>query len=285
MDKDRKNELIVGSFTALALLTLVTMIFMLNGLQCGQGEDEYQVRFLYVANLEPQAPVYFAGYKVGKVREIILNTDDTEPVLVRFVVPRSIKLRRDVLATIEMSGLVGQMNISLMPVGDTEPYLTARDVIDGSEPMMFSSIITMIKEKGGSIADQTQVVLESVNRLLSDNAVQDDFKTTISNAADASAKADALLASLQAVVNENRGGVRNTVANVSDVSGDLRQIAGNIDRTVVAVRLLSENVNGMTGENRENIQKLLANLTTTSEHFKAFSADIEANPWKLLRKP
>ncbi len=284
MDKDRKNEIIVGIFTSAALLVFVGLIFMLNNASCDRIERTYTARFLYVDTLEEKAPVTYAGCKIGQVERVVV-TRDTEPVLVTFTLTGDIPLRRDVIATIETTGFIGQKYIALMKVSDTETELGEQDVIDGVEPLMMSSVFTLIHRRGDEISTQLRAMLDGVNSILTDQAVQTDLRQVIAHASAATAHADELLVASRDVLNENRGDLRTTMRNAAELSRELKKTAADIDAAANALRSLSEHADGMTQENRENLAKIIANFTATSENIKAFSADIEANPWKLLRTP
>jgi len=61
-------------------------------------------------------------------------------------------------------------------------------------------------------------------------------------------------------------------------------IAENLDKMLVEVKGLTDNVNGVVKNNASRIDTLAANLEQTSVNFKDFSADIKQHPWKLLMK-
>ncbi|MFC1576980.1 MlaD family protein [Candidatus Omnitrophota bacterium] len=62
------------------------------------------------------------------------------------------------------------------------------------------------------------------------------------------------------------------------------EIAQKLDDTLVDVKALAQNVNGMVSENRQGIAGIVTNLEETSENFNEFSDDIKRHPWKLLMK-
>ncbi|MFA5146226.1 MAG: MlaD family protein [Candidatus Omnitrophota bacterium] len=61
-------------------------------------------------------------------------------------------------------------------------------------------------------------------------------------------------------------------------------IAENLDKTLVEVKKLAENVTGVVADNRSRIDSIAVNLEQTSVNFKEFSEDIKKHPWKLLMK-
>ena len=61
-------------------------------------------------------------------------------------------------------------------------------------------------------------------------------------------------------------------------------IAENLDKTLVEVKSLAANVNGVVSDSAPKIAGIVANLEETSGNFKDFSSDIKQHPWKLLSK-
>ena len=61
-------------------------------------------------------------------------------------------------------------------------------------------------------------------------------------------------------------------------------IADNLDKTLIEVKSLTQNVNGMVTDNKSRIDNIVVNIEQTAVNFKDFSEDIKKNPWKLLMK-
>jgi ABC-type transporter Mla subunit MlaD len=61
-------------------------------------------------------------------------------------------------------------------------------------------------------------------------------------------------------------------------------IASNLDKTLLEIKDLAANVNGIVKDNRPRIDSIVLNIEATSVNFKDFSQDLKAHPWKLLMK-
>lgn len=61
-------------------------------------------------------------------------------------------------------------------------------------------------------------------------------------------------------------------------------ISENLDKTLVEVKELAQNVTGVVKDNKSRIDNIAVNLEQTSANFKEFSEDIKKHPWKLLIK-
>jgi phospholipid/cholesterol/gamma-HCH transport system substrate-binding protein len=61
-------------------------------------------------------------------------------------------------------------------------------------------------------------------------------------------------------------------------------IAENLDKTLVEIKTLASNLNGVVKDNRTKVDNIVVNLESTAVNFKEFSEDIKKHPWKLLMK-
>jgi len=61
-------------------------------------------------------------------------------------------------------------------------------------------------------------------------------------------------------------------------------IAENLDKTLIEIKKLAENVSGVVTDNRARVDNIAVNLEKTAVNFKDFSEDIKQHPWKLLMK-
>ncbi len=86
---------------------------------------------------------------------------------------------------------------------------------------------------------------------------------------------------MEVLVTEVKPGLRSLVNNMDEgarkVTSSIDLVAGEMDDTL-------RQGNSVIVENRRNLLLLVRNLRETSENLKDLSADLERNPWKLVRK-
>jgi phospholipid/cholesterol/gamma-HCH transport system substrate-binding protein len=61
-------------------------------------------------------------------------------------------------------------------------------------------------------------------------------------------------------------------------------IASSLDATLLEIKSLAANVNGVVTDNKPRINNILMNVEEMSVNFKDFSQDLKQHPWKLLMK-
>jgi len=62
------------------------------------------------------------------------------------------------------------------------------------------------------------------------------------------------------------------------------RIAEDLDGTLLEVKSLASNINGVVTDNKEGINNIVQNLEGTTQNFEEFSQDLKQHPWKLLFK-
>jgi len=279
MDKERKQELKVGTFTVASLVVFIVMIFAINGMKAFFSESNYyQVRFHNVGNLKENAAVFYSGYEIGKVTEIDIDYTDSRPALVHFKIPTEIFICDGDSLFITTKGLVGSEILAILPSVPRGQQVAVNTEFYGMEPLTLTSIYGDWGPRLDDVVVEAREVLRGVNQVVSDPQLHRNINATV-------ADADQLLISYRNIADDNREGIRQGVHNFNELTTHLKRETEDIDKLITTCRSVLENVDGLTEDNRENLTKIIANATTISENLKAFSAEIEANPWKLLRRP
>jgi len=113
-------DLWVGIFVAIGLGAIVFLALKVGNLVTIGNEPGYRLeaRFDNIGGLKLRAPVKAAGVVVGRVESIKLDAKSYEAV-VTVRVDRGYEFTKDTIASINTSGLLGEVYISLDAGGDT----------------------------------------------------------------------------------------------------------------------------------------------------------------------
>jgi phospholipid/cholesterol/gamma-HCH transport system substrate-binding protein len=113
-------DLWVGIFVAVGLGAIVFLALKVGNLVTIGNEPGYRLeaRFDNIGGLKLRAPVKAAGVVVGRVESIELDAKSYEAV-VTLRVDRGYEFTKDTIASINTSGLLGEVYISLDAGGDT----------------------------------------------------------------------------------------------------------------------------------------------------------------------
>ncbi len=208
----KSSEIKAGMFIFLSLIVLAVFIFMLGDVkERFKPKKNVRVVFNFTVGLEVGAPVRYAGLQVGRVKEIdLLNSLDEEGVdrvIVLAQINPSIKVRRDSIASIKTSGLMGGPYLEIRPGSSSSPVLKEGEQLMGQEPFQFTQMGDMVEEMVFQVRKFTQLA----DALTTDSReTLKAFKTS--------------LESLNAILVDNREEIRENLKNLARVSRELYNI-------------------------------------------------------------
>ena len=174
MNENRRLSLVVGSFVLLALGALAVALLSLSS-QEGVWRDQYRLSALYdnVQGLLPNAPVWLAGTRVGRVESVELSQrlDGTPAVRVGMLVDRRVqnRIRGDSVSSIGTMGLLGDRYVEIAMGTETAAPLRDGGEINTVDPVGLNTVF----ERGS-------VALEGITELAANlNVVVEEFQINV----------------------------------------------------------------------------------------------------------
>ena len=119
MMKPKTLDLWVGVFVAIGLGALLFLALKVGNLASFSAAETYQVKanFDNIGGLKKRAPVKSAGVVVGRVEDIVFDTETYE-AKVALAIDRRYEFPQDTSAKILTSGLLGEQYVGLTAGGD-----------------------------------------------------------------------------------------------------------------------------------------------------------------------
>ena len=114
-----RSQMKVGVLVFCSITLLVTLVLGIGGFQLFQTTKNIFVYFSFVNGLETDAPVRYAGVKIGQVKDIeIINDvnllpDPEKRVKVKVQVLANVAIDRETKASVNTLGLMGEKYIEL----------------------------------------------------------------------------------------------------------------------------------------------------------------------------
>lgn len=174
MNENRRLSLVVGSFVLLALGALALAVLSLSS-QEGVWRDQYRLSALYdnVQGLLPNAPVWLAGTRVGRVESVDLaqRADGAPAVRVAMLVDRSVqnRIRSDSVSSIGTMGLLGDRYVEIAMGTETAAQLRDGGEIKTVDPIGLNTVF----ERGS-------VALKGITELAANlNLVVEEFQANV----------------------------------------------------------------------------------------------------------
>ena len=336
MPKER-NAFRAGLFIVISLVLIIAIIVSIQGL--GRLVEPRQTRLATfglkddLGGLRVGDDVRAGGYKVGAVRDIQLidANGGTEPHLrITFTLPERLAVRKDAIVAIQGT-ITGTAWLNFETFGKGEPL--GEGIALAGHPGAMSELLAAARgiapEVKGAITDVRTVTLPKVNNAVDRTAeTVVTFKTTgeratamidhlkskidpvVERVYAVADPAKDMMAHLRDMFGESKRDYRDSMANVSALTGTLReklppmlqkldgiaaQVATALDtanaalldvkETVVNAKDLSASAKGVLVGNRGKIDGMIASLKNTGDNLEAASIEIRHSPWRLLYKP
>jgi phospholipid/cholesterol/gamma-HCH transport system substrate-binding protein len=249
----------VGLLVLVGSLVLLWMTFAVGKYEFGEKKG-YAVQAVFdsVAGLDAKAAVRMAGVKIGTVEKVELE-DSRAKVTLR--INPGVKVRRGTKAMVKTLGLLGEKYVELVP-----PELPVKETAAPESSRYL--------QEGERI--QATVSPSDVDKLINQlSSISDDVKQ--------------VTASLRQVFGSERG-----TRSMEDILADLRKTTANIkefsyalrsDGSEVVMRLndLVASLNGVVGENRDNLKVTMENVREASKNAEMALASLENTARKIDR--
>ena len=284
------NYALVGAFVLILGAVLVAgVLWLASGGAWQTKYDNYlAVEDESVAGLNLDAPVKYNGVDVGKVLAIHLDRLNPQRVNLLFAIERGTPIKEDTIAVLKTQGLTGIAYVELnggtagsptlqvqpgaqYPQIRTSPSLAAR----------LENVLTNVLAKLDSTSNNINAMLSAENQAavrsaLADIAIvartvasrKDSIDTGLKNAAQASAKMDALM-----------GRVGRGADAVEKMGNSVAATSASAGKTVDAVGV---DLKRISTETLPELERLLAELTALSGSLKALTDQTRRDPRGLI---
>ena len=291
------NYALVGAFVLVLGAALIAgALWLASG---GAFQKKYDLYLAIeeesVAGLNLNAPVKFNGVDVGKVRDIRIDPENPERVILLFAIERGTPIKDDTVAILKTQGLTGIAYVELTggtrdaaplgakpgsdyPVIQTKPSLSAR----------LENVLTSVLAKLDSTSKNINAILSEENQASFKNALADiatvahtiaarketldagmvNAARTFENSAGASARMGPAI-----------GRVGRAADAIEKMGNEVASTSAGAGKTVSAV---GNDVKRFTSETLPELERLLGELSVLSTSLRRLTEQTERNPSGLL---
>lgn len=135
----------------------------LKGADVFSSTNTYYIKYNKVDGLAPSNPVLINGFQVGKVKDLVLNQQDNNTILVSIDVNKDILVGDGTFAEISKD-LLGSMSIVLIMNKNTKQYVSG-DTLKGDFQL---GLMDILGKKADPIAVHLDTTLVHLSRLMDD---------------------------------------------------------------------------------------------------------------------
>lgn len=298
MKRDTVNYVLVGAIVVVGLVLLLVGLALITGR--GGASSDYVVRYRNVTGLRYGAPVFYEGFRIGQVTDVVpeRNAEGTR-YRVSLAVREDWAIPKDSIAHLASSGLLADMSIGIREGGSRE-MLAAGGELAGAEN---ADVFAAVGELAGQVNVLTRDKLTPLVTLLSQRV--DSITGTLDSAApDILAQANTLLGRLNDASGalddllkpQNRAAIAGILGNAQGLTAELRETRKLLDATVGTLADIAAENRGSVRNATTDLATVMASLSSRMEvithHLESatrnldeFSREIRRNPGQLLRSP
>ncbi len=256
----------IGMFMLMGMIILGVFIIKIEDIPVGERGERTVVtaRFSSVAGLDRKAAVRIAGVRVGKVDAISL---DGSAALLTLSLDPQVQLHQGASAQIASLGMLGDRYIEILPGDPSLPLLPDGFVLGGAITPTFDDVLRVATEIGADVKEVTVALRGSIGGTQGEEAISE----IVANIRD-------LTASLKVLIAENQANVNETTANFADFSATLRD---ELPKITEKMNLLADQLNGVVGENRDDLQASMANIRELTDRLQVSAENLNEITGKI----
>ncbi len=294
-----RSEIRVGLLVLISFVLFVIGIFVVSDIRSlWDKKKTLNILFEYADGITAGAPVWYAGFEVGGVKEIRIAPGVADRIVLTVKISPDARVRKDSRAEIRSLGMMGAKYVEITPGSPDSPELHSGDTIEGRTPASLSQII----ETGGKVASGLVGLVQEAKDLVYEVRTEYAVRETIQNAnalilqvkrdsADlgpimknmrqVSAEGGKELVSLIKEVRDTNKGVQQRLQTIET---ELTKTLGQAGRGFSEAEEAVKDVRSILSSNEDNIGSLIAHLDETTQNLEALSEDLRHHPWKVVWK-
>lgn len=308
----KREQVFVGLFVVIAAALLVATVFSLTGLLASSTRS-FHAKFQNIAGLEPGATVRFeGGPKVGRVEKIKIDPSDPAWMDMEFSIKSDIPVKTDSRVAILSFSPLGDNHLEIRAGSQKAPRASDGALLQADPYVGFNDLTAQINKMApqaqellGNLNErvtQLRVTIERVNDLLNDKNRENvsatlselhgmlaenrpKIKSTLDNVNTATAKLNPLLDQIQKTVSQANGTLNKVDGMIGDNREDVRASVIKLRESLENVTAITAHIQTMLDDNDYNIEELLNNLRIISENMKQFTDSIKTRPSTLVVSP
>jgi phospholipid/cholesterol/gamma-HCH transport system substrate-binding protein len=283
----KAQKIRVGLFTAATLALFAMVVTVFGGMRFWEKTDHYRIVFdTSVIGLEPGAEVYMNGIKVGRVDRVEVAAEDIRKVAVAIKVKRDTPVHSDTRAMLQYAGITGLKVIDLR-----DGSLAAPTLPPGAQIAAGTGLLDKLETQAQAIVDESGQLMKRA-AMLTDNliAVTDPARRAAENLATMSASLNAMVDENRAALRESIAAIRQTTRGASETLTAIRQTAngtselldGQVAPLVASAGEFITDLKKLVTSNEGPLRAAVFDLRQASRSFKELARDVRQKPSRLL---
>ena len=294
-----RKEVKVGVLAVIGILMSVFSYNYLKGFNLFEKNRSFKIIYEKVDGLSISNPVTLNGFKIGNVKKINFNPDNTKELIVDIIIENDVIFSKSSYAELYETGLIGGKAIAIIPDYSDDSVALDGDYLKGSiKPgltELVNQILPQVQLQLEIVMKNAEIVLENINSLF-DAETKAQLKSSVDDFSNLTNQLSETSNAISKLILENSQNISLSVENIrlsseriSDISKSLspktiKDITTNLDSVLSNLKNISKNLNSGSGTFGKliNDDSVYQNLDSTINELKVLIEDVRNNPNKYI---
>ncbi|MAV65918.1 MAG: ABC transporter substrate-binding protein [Flavobacteriaceae bacterium] len=294
-----RKEVKVGVLSVIGILMSVFSYNYLKGFNLFEKNRSFKIIYEKVDGLSVSNPVTLNGFKIGNVKKINFNPDNTKELIVDIIIENDVSFSKSSYAELYETGLIGGKAIAIIPDYSDDSVALDGDYLKGSiKPgltELVNQILPQVQLQLEIVMKNAEIVLENINSLF-DAETKAQLKSSVDDFSNLTNQLSETSNAISKLILENSQNISLSVENIrlsseriSDISKSLspktiKDITTNLDSVLSNLKNISKNLNSGSGTFGKliNDDSVYQNLDSTINELKVLIEDVRNNPNKYI---
>lgn len=253
------KEIKIGFLAIIGIMMSVFSYNYLKGINLFDKSRKFTISYEKVDGLSISNPVTMNGFKIGKVKKINFNPDNTRELLVDILIDNDVVFPKTSVAELYETGLIGGKAIAIIPDYENDSTIAfdgdqLKGVIKPGLTELVNQILPQVQLQIEAVMKNAEIVFKNINTLFDEDTKQ-ELRSSIEDFSN-------LTKSLSETSNEISSLITNNSDNISFAISDFKKASNNI-------KSISESISSKeVSEISSNLNTLVNNLNSISKSLK-----------------
>ncbi len=261
----RAQKIRLGLFITVGMFILLITFATLSYDQIFDTRDIYYIAYTdqSLSGIEVGSRVKYLGITVGSVRDLHINPDNYNQIIVTVAIDPETPVREDVTADLMMVGITGMKEIELSAGTSDADFLEPESFIQPG-----TSITDEFVDQARTIANKVDLVLDNMLEF-----TRDDTRVQLVSFID---EAQGTIVRVNKLIDDNQERMERTMTNVDTLTIELNQLVGSLNTVI-------KQTEDLLVTNSGTINRTLHDLNVTVRYLNETARTINSDPSMLLR--
>lgn len=233
----------------------------LKGKNILSPSNEYFVQYNQIEGVIESGAVYYHGYQVGSINEIIFDAENPEQFLLNIILRKDLKIPKGTKVVAKETNLIAGAKDLQLIFSDSKEYHIPGDTLLPEYDAGMLAILEPIQSQLETVMESLRITLESINNTLNVQ-MQEDLHASVA----------ALRASLNqlAISLSPNGNLGKSLNNVETITGSLAENSESMGVALVNLSNITSDIDSA------NIDQTLLKLDSTMASMNSIMSKIDS---------